>query len=44
MDAGDRNVNDFCALDPATGRKPVEQMTLGEKEQAFLEALSVSWR
>ena len=35
------NINAFCSIDEA-GRKPVSQMTLGEKEQAFLEALSVS--
>lgn len=35
------NINDYCSLDP-TGGKPVGQMTLGEKEQAFLEAMSVS--
>jgi hypothetical protein len=34
------NINDYCSLD-MEGGKPVSQMTLGEKEQAFLEALSV---
>ncbi len=33
------NINDYCSLD-FDGRKPVSQMTMGEKEQAFLEALS----
>ena len=33
------NINDYCSLD-FSGGKPVSQMTLGEKEQAFLEALS----
>lgn len=37
------NINDYCSLD-LDGSKPVSQMTLGEKEQAFLEALSVGWR
>ena len=35
------NINDYCSLD-SLGQKPVSQMTLGEKEQAFLEAMSVS--
>ena len=34
------NIGDFCTLDPKTG-KPM-RLTLGEKEQLFLEALSVS--
>ncbi|WPT16312.1 PGR5-like protein 1A [Picochlorum sp. SENEW3] len=33
------NINDYCSID-MEGGKPVSQMTLGEKEQAFLEALS----
>lgn len=33
------NINDYCALDDE-GR--IKKMTLGEKEQAFLEAMSVS--
>jgi len=37
------NINDYCSLD-LDGSKPVSQMTLGEKEQTFLEALSVGWR
>jgi hypothetical protein len=39
-DPCDSNINDYCSIDPS-GQKPVAQMTLGEKEQAFLEALSV---
>ena len=41
VDACDANVNEFCSLD-GTGQRV--QLTLGEKEQAFLEALSVSER
>jgi hypothetical protein len=33
------NVNAYCSLDDM-GLKPVAQMSLGEKEQAFLEAMS----
>jgi hypothetical protein len=35
------NINEYCSID-YDGAKPVSQMTLGEKEQAFLEAMSVS--
>ena len=40
VDSCETNINEFCSLDDQGG-KPVSQMTLGEKEQAFLEALSV---
>lgn len=35
----DSNINEYCSLDDKGKRKA--PMTLGEKEQAFLEALSV---
>lgn len=39
-DACDSNINSYCSLDDS-GNRPLSQLTLGEKEQAFLEALSV---
>lgn len=39
-DSCESNINEYCSLDE-DGGKPISQMTLGEKEQAFLEALSV---
>lgn len=39
-DSCESNINEYCSLDEEGG-KPISQMTLGEKEQAFLEALSV---
>lgn len=39
-DSCESNINEYCSLD-VDGGKPISQMTLGEKEQAFLEALSV---
>lgn len=33
-------MNAYCSLDK-DGRRPVKELTLGEKEQLFLEALSV---
>jgi hypothetical protein len=39
LDSCESNINEYCSLD-VDGGKPISQMTLGEKEQAFLEALS----
>ena len=39
-DSCESNINEYCSL-AVDGGKPISQMTLGEKEQAFLEALSV---
>lgn len=35
----DANINPFCSLDEE-GRKPAKEMSMGEKEQMFLEAMS----
>lgn len=38
-DIVDANVNPYCSLD-GEGKKPMKELSLGEKEQLFLEALS----
>lgn len=39
----DGNINPYCSLDE-DGRRPLKELTLGEKEQLFLNALSVRRR
>jgi hypothetical protein len=36
----DANINAYCTLDKGA-KKPLKELSLGEKEQLFLEALSV---
>lgn len=36
----DGNINQYCTLN-AGGRRPIKELSMGEKEQLFLEALSV---
>ena len=43
VDPCDNNINSYCSID-SLGRKPASQLTLGEKEALFLEALSVRAR
>lgn len=39
----DDNIGAYCSLDQA-GRRPTHELTTGEKEQLFLEAMSVRRR